>query len=173
MSKSCSCRGFIGCERLSFWWYASFIFSSRAWCLYSATDLVSSLCNSSFLNSHICKECFQREDIIDLSNALITSSLRLRVRNFPHFLDIRPLRKFLQPIFDCSIVRRRHHLRGSFAGGGFRGKGVDGVGRSLFIGDCWKTLIHDLLLPIGLLVHQHEIALFSDFPKIRSSLLTR
>jgi hypothetical protein len=87
----------------SFCWYASHSLFSDACSLYSATDLVSSLCDSFFRNSQSFKECFQSDDIIDLSNACMTSSLRLGVRSLPHSLEIHPLRRFLHPIFDCEV----------------------------------------------------------------------
>jgi hypothetical protein len=95
------CEGFIVRSMVYFWWYASRIFSSNACCVYSATDLVSSLCDSSFQNSQICNECFEIDHSIDLSNACMASSLRFGVRSLPHFLGIRPLRRFLHNIFDC------------------------------------------------------------------------
>jgi hypothetical protein len=98
ISNVFSFKGFIGCSMV---YYASCILSSNASFLYFVTDIFSSLCDSSFRNSHSCKECLQRADLIDISNACMTSSLCFGIKTLPHFLEIHPLRRFLLPILDC------------------------------------------------------------------------
>jgi hypothetical protein len=99
--------------------------SSSACCLYSATDLTSSLWDSSFLNSQSCNECFHRDVLIELSKASVTSVVFLGVRRRPHFLEICPLRKSLQPIFYCdanaSLTRILRGTKEPLKGGTCRG----------------------------------------------------
>jgi hypothetical protein len=99
MLNCCSWSGFKGSIRFALSWYVALIFSSKACCLYSATALVSSLWDSSFLKSHWRRECFRIDVFMDLSKASIISFCHLGSRIFPHFREIHPFRKFPQPFF--------------------------------------------------------------------------